>query len=186
MDSTKSSDDVLSVDVNSAKELLGSGHRYLDVRTKEEYDKGHVENALNIPYMFINQQGRVKNPEFMTQISLVCQKDDHLVVACNSGGRGLKACVDLLNVGFNNVKNMKGGYSAWVDNEFKGDEKSADEELKDSTLGGSIVRANENPLNKDEKIWRNSLQLMWMSTLLRACLILSHPNKDFLALLPIY
>ncbi|KAL2509015.1 Rhodanese-like domain-containing protein 19 [Forsythia ovata] len=112
MDSTKSIEDVVNVDVETAKELLGSGHRYLDVRTSEEFNKSHVENAVNIPYMFLTQEGRVKNEEFLFQVSSVYKNEDPLIVGCNSGGRASRACVDLLNAGFKNVKNLKGGYSA--------------------------------------------------------------------------
>ncbi|KAL8238955.1 hypothetical protein R6Q59_015522 [Mikania micrantha] len=122
-------EDVVTVDVHAAKELLNSGHRYLDVRTNEEFIKSHVENALNIPYLFKTQEGRVKNPEFLAQVSALCDKEDALVVACNSGGRSLKASADLLTAGYKNVKNMAGGYSAWVDNGFAGDSTPA-EELK--------------------------------------------------------
>ncbi|KAI3703560.1 hypothetical protein L1987_73720 [Smallanthus sonchifolius] len=128
MDATKSVEDVVTVDVHAAKELLNSGHRYLDVRTNEEFSKSHVENALNIPYMFITQEGRVKNPEFLSKVSALCDKEDSLV-ACNSGGRSLKASADLLTAGYKNVKNMAGGYTAWVDNGFAGDSAPA-EELK--------------------------------------------------------
>ncbi|KAI8536989.1 hypothetical protein RHMOL_Rhmol10G0300000 [Rhododendron molle] len=94
--------EVQTVDVQGAKELITSGHRYLDVRTEEEFNKGHVdvEDALNIPYMFNTPQGRVKNPKFMEQVLSVCNKEDHLVVD------------------FKHVRNMGGGYVAWVENGF--------------------------------------------------------------------
>ncbi|KAK9067843.1 hypothetical protein SSX86_011954 [Deinandra increscens subsp. villosa] len=129
MDAIKSVEDVVTVDVHAAKQLLNSGHQYLDVRTNEEFNKSHVENALNIPYMFITQEGKVKNPEFLVQVSALCDKEDSLVVACNSGGRSLKASADLLTAGYKDVKNMAGGYSAWVDNGFAGNSAPA-EELK--------------------------------------------------------
>nr|XP_043630626.1 protein HIGH ARSENIC CONTENT 1, mitochondrial isoform X1 [Erigeron canadensis] len=132
MDSSNSKstvEDVVTIDVHVAKDLLNSGHRYLDVRTNEEFNKSHADNALNIPYMFITQEGRVKNPEFIAQVSSLCDKEDSLIVACNSGGRSLKASIDLLTAGYKNVKNMAGGYSAWVDNGFAGDLAPA-EELK--------------------------------------------------------
>ncbi|KAJ4971888.1 hypothetical protein NE237_004987 [Protea cynaroides] len=126
MDAQKRSEDVMTVDVHAAKHLLSSGHRYLDVRTTEEFNKSHVENALNVPYMIITPEGRVKNPEFLIQILSVCRKEDQLVVGCNSGGRSLRASVDLLNAGFMHVANIEGGYSAWVDQRLAGD-KPADE-----------------------------------------------------------
>ncbi|XP_057494284.1 protein HIGH ARSENIC CONTENT 1, mitochondrial [Actinidia eriantha] len=126
MDASNRPEAVVTVDVIAAEDLLGQGRRYLDVRTNEEFSKGHIDNALNVPYMFKTQEGRVKNPEFLAQVSSICQKEDQLIVGCNSGGRSLRACVDLLNAGFKHVTNMGGGYSAWVDNEHGGN-KSADE-----------------------------------------------------------
>ncbi|XP_009612115.1 protein HIGH ARSENIC CONTENT 1, mitochondrial [Nicotiana tomentosiformis] len=130
MDSIKSNEDVSHVDVISAKDLLSSGHRYLDVRTVEEFNRGHIDKAINIPYMFLTEEGRVQNPNFLVQVSSVCQKEDHLIVGCNSGGRGRRACVDLLNAGYKDVINLEGGYSGWVDNEFKGDNKAEAEQFK--------------------------------------------------------
>jgi len=121
MDSQPSSTpEVQTVDVLGAKELITSGHRYLDVRTEEEFNKGHVDvdNALNIPYMINTPQGRVKNPKFMEQVLSVCKKDDPLVVGCQSGVRSAYATTDLLNADFKHVRNMGGGYVAWVENGF--------------------------------------------------------------------
>ncbi|XP_072988135.1 thiosulfate sulfurtransferase 18-like [Typha latifolia] len=118
MASTLSSEAVVTVDVGAAKSLVASGHRYLDVRTVEEFNKGHLENAINVPYLFINPQGKEKNPLFLEQVSLVCNKDDSVVVGCQGGARSLLACADLLNAGFKNVKNMGGGYAAWAQNGF--------------------------------------------------------------------
>lgn len=129
MAATNGPEDVTTVDVHAAKDLLGSGHLYLDVRSSEEFNKSHINDALNVPYMFITQEGRVKNPEFLTQVAAICKKEDHLVVGCNSGGRALRACVDLLNVGYESVTNMGGGYSAWVDSGLAGGDKPP-EELK--------------------------------------------------------
>ncbi|CAO2815593.1 unnamed protein product [Amaranthus hypochondriacus] len=118
--SQRSSEEAKNVDVYTAKGLLDIGYRYLDVRTKEEFENGHVEGALNIPYMFMTKDGRVKNQDFITQVSEVTKKNDQLVVACNSGGRGLKATIDLQIEGYEHVANIEGGYSAWVDAGFAG------------------------------------------------------------------
>ncbi|GAB2282843.1 hypothetical protein Dimus_017379 [Dionaea muscipula] len=78
--------EIPSVDVLVANDLLlRSGHRYLDVRTEEEFKRGHVDvgRPLNIPYMFNTPQGRVKNQKFMEQVMEVCNKDDHLIVVNN-------------------------------------------------------------------------------------------------------
>ncbi|KAG2298258.1 hypothetical protein Bca52824_034730 [Brassica carinata] len=118
---------VETVDVYTAKGLLTVGHRYLDVRTSEEFSKSHFEDALNFPYMFkTDEGGRIVNPDFLPQVASICKKDDHLIVACNSGGRASRACVELLNEGYQHVANMGGGYSAWVDAGFAGDKPPGD------------------------------------------------------------
>lgn len=119
---------IITVDVHSTKDLIRSGHRYLDVRTEEEFKRGHVdvENCFNVPYMFFTPQGRVKNPNFVEQVSAVSGKDEHLVVGCQSGVRSVSATTDLLNAGFKNVRNMGGGYIAWKENEFSVKESEAE------------------------------------------------------------
>ncbi|XVE82473.1 hypothetical protein DITRI_Ditri16bG0007500 [Diplodiscus trichospermus] len=115
-----SGSEVVTIDVNGAKNLLESGHGFIDVRTVEEYKKGHVvaEKILNIPYWFNTSQGWVKNPEFVKEVSSLCEEDDPLVVGCQCGVRSLHATTDLLSIGFKNVSNMGGGYIAWLENGF--------------------------------------------------------------------
>ncbi|CAI9110950.1 OLC1v1011060C1 [Oldenlandia corymbosa var. corymbosa] len=110
---------VVTVDVQATKDLLHSGpYRYLDVRTEEEFKNGHVENALNIPYMFNTPEGRVKNPKFLELVLSVCRKEDHIVVGCQSGVRSVYATTDLLKADFKHVFNMGGGYIDWVKKGF--------------------------------------------------------------------
>lgn len=112
---------VVTIDVHEAKHLVDSGsYRFLDVRTTEEFNKGHpdVNNPLNIPYLFITPQGRVKNPHFLEQILSTFNKDDHIILGCQSGVRSLNASVDLLSADFKHVKNMGGGYAEWVKHEL--------------------------------------------------------------------
>ncbi|KAK9690786.1 hypothetical protein RND81_09G153800 [Saponaria officinalis] len=113
--------EIKNVDVYTAKGLSEIGYRYLDVRTEEEFEKGHVDGALNIPYMFKTEEGRVKNPNFLGQVLEKCKKDDRMIVACNAGGRGRKATTDLQQQGFEDVANIEGGYSAWIDAGFAGE-----------------------------------------------------------------
>ncbi|KAI3798829.1 hypothetical protein L1987_34109 [Smallanthus sonchifolius] len=116
---SSSESQIITIDVLKANHLLrNNNYRYLDVRTEEEFKKGHVDfdDVLNIPNMFNTPDGRVKNPNFMEQVLLVCTKDDHIIVGCQSGVRSVDATVDLLGAGFKHVYNMGGGYLAWVQN----------------------------------------------------------------------
>ncbi|XP_031382901.1 protein HIGH ARSENIC CONTENT 1, mitochondrial isoform X2 [Punica granatum] len=121
---------VVTVDVYTAKGLLSIDYQYLDVRTEEEFSKSHVGGALNVPYMFKAPEGKVKNPDFLSNVASICKKEDQLVVGCNSGGRSLLACVDLLNAGYVHARNMEGGYSKWVDSGLAEDQGKPPEELK--------------------------------------------------------
>uniref|UniRef100_J3L8Q8 Rhodanese domain-containing protein n=1 Tax=Oryza brachyantha TaxID=4533 RepID=J3L8Q8_ORYBR len=101
-----------------------------ETRTEEEMSKGHLHNSLNVPFMFFTPQGmptppanstaigREKNPLFVEQFSSLVSKEEHVVVGCQSGKRSEQACVDLLEAGFKNVKNMGGGYAAWLGSGF--------------------------------------------------------------------
>ncbi|OIW09638.1 hypothetical protein TanjilG_28237 [Lupinus angustifolius] len=115
-----SGSEVVTIDVNVAKGLIQNGYVYLDVRTVEEFEKGHVdaEKIINIPYMFNTPEGRVKNPEFLKEVLSASNKEEHLIVGCQSGVRSLYATADLLAEGFKDVSNMGGGYLDWVKHDF--------------------------------------------------------------------
>ncbi|VVB10089.1 unnamed protein product [Arabis nemorensis] len=85
-----------------------------------EFEKGHVdsERVFNVPYWFYTPQGQENNPNFLKHVSSLCNQTDHLVVGCKSGVRSLYATKDLVSFGFKNVRNMNGGYIAWIENRF--------------------------------------------------------------------
>ncbi|XP_010266069.1 PREDICTED: thiosulfate sulfurtransferase 16, chloroplastic isoform X2 [Nelumbo nucifera] len=86
-----------SVPVRVAYELLQAGHRYLDVRTPEEFGGGHASAAINIPYMFRAGAGMTKNPNFLKEVSSHFGKDTEIIVGCQSGKRSLMAATELLS-----------------------------------------------------------------------------------------
>ncbi|EEC69177.1 hypothetical protein OsI_38147 [Oryza sativa Indica Group] len=74
-----------SVDAEEACALLSSGrHQYLDVRMWEDFDKGHVAGARNVPYyLSVTPCAKEKNPHFVQQ-------------GCRSGVRSKLATADLV------------------------------------------------------------------------------------------
>ncbi|PWA47437.1 rhodanese/Cell cycle control phosphatase superfamily protein [Artemisia annua] len=121
MRSCSSEPEIITIDVHKANLLLRKGeYRFLDVRTTEEFMEGHVDfdDALNIPYMLNAPQGRVRNNKFLGQVLSLCNKDDQLIVGCQSGVRSAYATNILLKAGFKHVYNMGGGYLAWVENDL--------------------------------------------------------------------
>ncbi|KAM0827481.1 hypothetical protein ACQ4PT_068190 [Festuca glaucescens] len=103
------------VDADEAHKLVSSGYGYLDVRMSEDFDKGHAAGARNIPYyVYVAPQGRAKNPHFEEEVAALYGKEDHLIVGCFTGTRSKLASSDLLNAGFKNVRNLQGGYRAFL------------------------------------------------------------------------
>ncbi|XP_010444848.1 PREDICTED: thiosulfate sulfurtransferase 16, chloroplastic-like isoform X2 [Camelina sativa] len=105
-----------SVSVTVAHDLLLAGHRYLDVRTPEEFSQGHPCGAINVPYLKRGASGMSKNPDFLEQVSSHFGKSDDIIVGCQSGARSFIATTDLLDAGFTAVKDVSGGYAAWAQN----------------------------------------------------------------------
>lgn len=77
----------------------------VDVRTPEEYANGYILNAINI---------NVKSTEFLTETEAL-DKSKAVVVYCMAGVRSSAAAEQLLEAGFTNIYNYKGGFGDWSD-----------------------------------------------------------------------
>lgn len=75
----------------------------VDVRTPGEFEKGHIENALNIDW---------NGGDFANQISKL-DTSKPIIVYCQSGGRSAKAAAKMLAIGFSNLYEMEGGMMKW-------------------------------------------------------------------------
>ncbi|QWX83038.1 rhodanese-like domain-containing protein [Cellulophaga sp. HaHaR_3_176] len=76
----------------------------LDVRTPEEYNEGHLLNALNINWF---------DKDFMIKVEKEFNKKEILYVYCKVGGRSAKAAKKLDSLGYV-VVNLEGGYDAYL------------------------------------------------------------------------
>ena len=76
----------------------------LDVRTKAEYDDGHLIGAKLID---------VNSSDFMVEALRTLPQDRPIAVYCRSGRRSAKAADMLVEAGWR-VVNLKGGYMAWT------------------------------------------------------------------------
>jgi rhodanese-related sulfurtransferase len=102
--------------VAECKNLLDceSAAPYLDVRTPEEFEEGHVKDAVNIPFMFKEAGTMVPNPGFLEAVTETFNdKDSAIVVGCRSGARSAKACDAMKEAGYSNLTDVEGGYDAW-------------------------------------------------------------------------
>jgi NADPH-dependent 2,4-dienoyl-CoA reductase/sulfur reductase-like enzyme/rhodanese-related sulfurtransferase len=73
----------------------------IDVRTVAEFEKGNIDNAINIPVDEIRNR--------LHEIP----KDKQIYIYCEAGLRGYLAQRILLQNGFNKVSNLSGGYYLW-------------------------------------------------------------------------
>jgi rhodanese-related sulfurtransferase len=75
----------------------------LDVRSKKEYESGHVPNAMNIDYMELSSRLDELKP----------YKDHKIVVYCRSGRRTRIAQDTLKKAGFSKVYHLSGDIIGW-------------------------------------------------------------------------
>lgn len=75
----------------------------LDIRSKAEFDKGHILNARNIPAAQIDQKLE----------QLKSESDQPFILCCNSGMDSQRVARRLLMQGFPRVHTLKGGMHAW-------------------------------------------------------------------------
>jgi rhodanese-related sulfurtransferase len=85
---------------------------YVDVRTPQEFEKGHPPGAINIPVVFPNPATRQMdaNEDFLKVVQAHVSKDASIIVGCQMGGRSQMAAEILSEFGYSNVSNMQGGF----------------------------------------------------------------------------
>lgn len=89
------------IDAQKAKEMMqDSSVIVLDVRTQEEYEQGHIQNAELLPL------------DQIEKISEVAEKNSTILVYCRSGNRSAQAAQYLIELGYKNVYDF-GGILSW-------------------------------------------------------------------------
>ncbi len=81
-----------------------------------EFEARHVPGAKNIPVVEPDPYGRMQmNPRFVEIVEANFGKDAKLITGCQKGGRSIKAAQLLLEAGFPNVLDMRGGFGGETD-----------------------------------------------------------------------
>jgi rhodanese-related sulfurtransferase len=81
----------------------GPAVQVIDVREQEEWDAGHLAEAMLVPLGELEQRRHELDP--------VAQA----VIVCRSGRRSLVAADHLDQVGFSKARSLAGGMIAWVE-----------------------------------------------------------------------
>jgi rhodanese-related sulfurtransferase len=93
----------IDTSVQQAKEMIDKGDVFiLDVRTQEEYDAEHIRNSTLIPVQDLSKR--------LNEVP----RDRKILVYCRTGGRSTTASEILVNNGFTQIYNMKGGITEWT------------------------------------------------------------------------
>jgi rhodanese-related sulfurtransferase len=97
---------VNSIDVASAQRLITEDEAIiLDVREKNEFSLGHLNNAINIP-----------RGDILYRVELVLaarDKSAKILIYCASGNRSELAALIMEELGYTNIVSLTGGYIKW-------------------------------------------------------------------------
>lgn len=84
----------------------------VDVRAKEEHDRGYIPGSVLIPRGSL--EFRIGSEDFWDNEGLYLpEKSDKLVLYCKSGKRSALAADALQKLGYENVIAISGGFNAW-------------------------------------------------------------------------
>jgi rhodanese-related sulfurtransferase len=78
----------------------------IDVRTPEEYQAGFIASATNLNVM--------DSLNFLNTMATLDKKKKYLLY-CKSSRRSGKALLMMKNMGFQNIRHLKGGITEWKD-----------------------------------------------------------------------
>lgn len=96
---------VKSVNTQELTMLMNKqGAKVVDVRSQEDFRKGHIVDALNVPL------AEIKNNKAAT---LEKYKTSPIIIVCAAGMTSSQAADLLVNQGYENVSNLKGGMGDW-------------------------------------------------------------------------
>ncbi len=102
-------DAAMEVDVQVVQDKLALKHNFklIDVREPSEYEICKIDGASLIPLGVFQEKQ-------MDKLNGL-QKQDEIILHCKAGVRSMKAAKALVEMGFENVKSMRGGIDEWAE-----------------------------------------------------------------------
>ncbi len=103
-------DEIDEVSTSEVLDRLGEtdGPLLLDVREQDEWQEGHLPGAVHIPRG--NLESRVE--------AVIPDRSREIILYCAAGARSAFAAKSLIELGYDNVSSMAGGFSDWKRNGF--------------------------------------------------------------------
>lgn len=105
---------ITEITIDEFKKLYDSDEYFvlIDVREVEEYDAGYISGAVSISRGVL--EFKIGKEEVWDEMGLyIPEKTDQIVLNCRTGGRSALAAKSLLELGYENVKSLQGGFNAW-------------------------------------------------------------------------
>jgi rhodanese-related sulfurtransferase len=106
--------DISGLSVQEFNELMNSETLYtlLDIRLKEEHDRGYLPGSVSIPRGVL--EFRIASEKVWDEEGLyVPEKDELLILYCKMSNRSPLAAARLKQLGYSNVKIINGGWKEW-------------------------------------------------------------------------
>jgi phage shock protein E len=95
---------ITEISPQDAAAKLKSGEAVMiDVRDKDEWDEGHIPDAMHLSRGTVELDIEEKVPDLNAMV--ICH--------CGGGGRSALAAESLQKMGYKNVRSMAGGFKAW-------------------------------------------------------------------------
>ena len=92
------------IELNNINQEKNNDNILLDVRTEEEFNLGHIPNAINISHdLLLNNLSPLNE-----------YKEKNIYVYCRSGVRASLIINELLSNEFNNIIDVEGDFLSWV------------------------------------------------------------------------
>lgn len=93
------------INIEELQKMKSSGAIVVDVRSPQEYNEGHIENAISIPEyeLYLRAKRQLLN------------KDRVIIVYCSTGHRSKKAQKELCKMGYTQVYNLYNGLENYWD-----------------------------------------------------------------------
>lgn len=90
-----------TIDSNKAMTIINgdSNTVIIDVRSRDEFNEGHIKNAINIPL------DEIKDINY--------NKETNIILYCATGVRSSEAAKELSSLGYTKIYNLDGGLLNW-------------------------------------------------------------------------
>jgi rhodanese-related sulfurtransferase len=101
---------IKEIDFREIKKRLDAGEKFILVDTREdnEWQRGHIPNAIHLGKGIIERDIEAAIPD----------KNTPLVLYCGGGFRSALAADNLQRMGYKNVVSMDGGWRGWTEAGF--------------------------------------------------------------------